>query len=429
MKYDIISHNHEVQGAMLTVNIPIKEVDAAALLTISKDPPDFLLPFRACCIDEQMSITYMIENKTKLQFQFRDRSTAEYIQLWKDIFNPFIQCRDWLMDPLCIVMDVQYMFFDKQTKKISMIYIPSTAPFGDREMLRKMATAITRENHCFDSNLENKVLRLFMEDFNIKSFLPVLTEYDQKYNEPKMKPSIQRDPIVEKNPVQSESLSEIQDQKFENHHEKKYGPKPEQEEDDPIDDLKWDDKPKKKWALFRKKTETPEPRSKKNKKPKEVMAGAAVVEVKHHERRMRPATPYNPPPLSGKRDEQPEEDEKTVLEEFNAGAYLKLLSSANLPPIIPVSIDVGDNYTIGRYDISVGRKLSDFEFDRSTRAVSRKHAVIERMGDGYYITDLDSSAGTFVDGRRLQTSTPCRIISGNRISFGNAGADYIWEEG
>ena len=428
MKYEIIAHNHVAQGAMLTINIPIEEVDAAALLTISKDPPDFLLPFRVCCIDAQVSITYMIENRTKIQFQFRDRSTTEYIQLWKDIFNPFIECRDWFMDPLCIVMDVQYMFYDKQTKKISMIYIPSTAPVGNHETMRQMATAITRENHCFDSNLENKVLRLFMEDFNIKSFLRVLTEYDHKKDKRDRNFSVPPEPNVDKISIQPDIREEISGQEFDNHKEKR-GSKPYPEEDVPVDGLKWDDEPKKKWALFRKKTEAQEQKSRKRKKPKEVIAGAAVVEAKHDERIRHSVTPFNPAPISADRNELPEEDDKTVLEEFNAGTYLKLLSSANLPPIIPVSIDVGENYTIGRFDISVGRKLSNFEFDRSTRAVSRKHAVIERKRDGYYITDLASSAGTFVDGRRLQTSTPCKINPGSRISFGNAGAEYIWEEG
>ena len=45
-------------------------------------------------------------------------------------------------------------------------------------------------------------------------------------------------------------------------------------------------------------------------------------------------------------------------------------------------------FTIGRFDANIGKKQSSFEFDKKTRAVSRRHAVIERDTDGYKIIDL-----------------------------------------
>ena len=44
------------------------------------------------------------------------------------------------------------------------------------------------------------------------------------------------------------------------------------------------------------------------------------------------------------------------------------------------------------------------------------------------LVDLASSAGTFVDGERLIPNVPRPLASGNRISFGTGGADYIWNE-
>ncbi len=107
---------------------------------------------------------------------------------------------------------------------------------------------------------------------------------------------------------------------------------------------------------------------------------------------------------------------------------LRLVGSPAMPRQIAVSIRPGESFTIGRFDVTLGVPQSDFEFDRRTRAVSRRHALIGRDGRGYYLSDQGSKVGTFVDGRRLRPGVPCRLTAGCRVSFGDAGADYIWEE-
>ena len=107
---------------------------------------------------------------------------------------------------------------------------------------------------------------------------------------------------------------------------------------------------------------------------------------------------------------------------------LRLIGDPSLPREIPVEIEVGRPFTIGRFDVSVGRPQSDFEFDKRTRAVSRHHAAIERGPEGYTVQDLSSSAGTFVDGEKLIPNVPKPLRQGSRIAFGTGGAEYIWEE-
>lgn len=112
-------------------------------------------------------------------------------------------------------------------------------------------------------------------------------------------------------------------------------------------------------------------------------------------------------------------------------ACLRLAEGADrlLPQIIVLDIARGGVFTIGRFDVSVGRKQSSFEFDKKTKAVSRHHAMIERQLDGtYLISDCGSKAGTFVNGEQLLAKVPYRLRCGDRVSFGIAGADYIWEE-
>jgi len=91
-------------------------------------------------------------------------------------------------------------------------------------------------------------------------------------------------------------------------------------------------------------------------------------------------------------------------------------------------IFIGKQFVIGRFDVRVGQKQSDFEFEKSTKAVSRRHASIERAANGYTIVDLDSRAGTYVNGTRIKSGESFPIRNGDRVSFGVAGADYILEE-
>ena len=110
-----------------------------------------------------------------------------------------------------------------------------------------------------------------------------------------------------------------------------------------------------------------------------------------------------------------------------ADAKLLLAGRQGLPDVIPV-IFGRRPFVIGRFDISVGRKQCDFEFKEDTKAVSRRHASIERTASGYAIVDLNSRAGTFVNGNRIIPGEQCPIRNGDRVSFGNLGADYVFDD-
>ena len=139
------------------------------------------------------------------------------------------------------------------------------------------------------------------------------------------------------------------------------------------------------------------------------------------------STPAFLPKLKAKvkRSKKAESTQSTPIINNNTG--LKYTGTADFPVEIKVSIGQGSMFTIGRYDATVGKQQSSFEFDRKTKAVSRRHAVIERDSSGYKIIDLSSSAGTFVNAQKLPPNTPCELLTGNRVSFGNLGADYVWE--
>lgn len=61
------------------------------------------------------------------------------------------------------------------------------------------------------------------------------------------------------------------------------------------------------------------------------------------------------------------------------------------------------------------------EVSLSDGGVSRRHAVIEREGDGFVIRDLGSGNGTFVDGTGI---TSAALHSGEALRFGDFPAVF-----
>jgi pSer/pThr/pTyr-binding forkhead associated (FHA) protein len=72
--------------------------------------------------------------------------------------------------------------------------------------------------------------------------------------------------------------------------------------------------------------------------------------------------------------------------------------------------------------IRIGRDVNECQivFDNAQfPMVSRRHAELRRQNNQWVFYDLNSSYGTFVDGRRLPAPQPVQI--GNRLQFGAKG--------
>ena len=71
--------------------------------------------------------------------------------------------------------------------------------------------------------------------------------------------------------------------------------------------------------------------------------------------------------------------------------------------------------------LTVGRgETCSVRFDPQTeRIASKQHAFIEARADGFYVTDNDSTNGTFLNGNRV---TSAKLNSGDRLQFGSGGA-------
>lgn len=443
MKYQIESKS-DLTGAILVIRFPEEDLDTKALYTIQADQPDFLVPFRYRCVNGEAECTYQLGSRIKLLYRCSSKTPGELTGFWEQILQPLLDCGDWFLTPFSFVLDTQYLYTDREGKTVSYLYIPSKQNCADIDALRNLAVDLAQKNPSTDAGLEVKILRAIMQNFQPKAFLQMLREAQPAVLVRDLIPPQAQIPSstpapAKPNPVSPSSPDpvspspppapkeaeiphraengDIQINLSGNKGDKKekkgiFGTKEEKKEKK---DKK--DKKEKKGGLFGKKKEP----------PKEMLLGAAAEPLMSQH-------PLPASPAAIHVDTGPdvtEEDGVTVLlSGDNAnGAYFRLVGDQTLPREIPLTLAPGGMFTIGRYDVTIGRRQSDFEFAAKTKAVSRHHAVVERVADGSYVlVDLDSAAGTFLNGERLTPNVARPLTQGCRVSFGTAGADYIWEE-
>ena len=80
----------------------------------------------------------------------------------------------------------------------------------------------------------------------------------------------------------------------------------------------------------------------------------------------------------------------------------------------------GAMFRVDGRETTLGRS-ADNDHQLHDPTVSRRHAVITHDGDGLaWLTDVGSSNGTFVDGKRIPPLTPVRIRDGARVQLGGS---------
>jgi hypothetical protein len=72
---------------------------------------------------------------------------------------------------------------------------------------------------------------------------------------------------------------------------------------------------------------------------------------------------------------------------------------------------------VGATDLVIGRS-EECDIQLNDRSVSRKHARIEVRGNEYYVSDCDSSAGTFVNGLQIEEGESVKLSTGDAVGFG-----------
>lgn len=430
MLYEIQSKN-DLSGAMLIVRFPEEQLDRKALYTIQADMPGFLVPFHYRNVDGQIECVYYPGNRNRLHYYLGCRKPEEYVRLWEHILEPLLECGDWFCKPSSFVLDLPFLFIDKDSGTVSYLYVPSNESCMERDALKNMAVAISHQVTVTDQALENQVLRALMQDFQPKAFVQMLR-----------KSVVRQENIVPTEliptPMQNTGADVI-------HVDKSRNPPSTSIIDTSVKGL--DDieinlngaaqtlKKEKGHGLFggRNKKEKESKKQKIEKKggffgkkgsqSDEIILGAGAELPAIPVNQQQVASVYYPP--------RSDDDDLTSITPEISGLHLKrdINSDSTLPESIPVKFRQDGIFTIGRFSKSVGGPQSCFEFAQQTQAVSRHHAAITRMPDGgFALSDIGSKAGTYLNGEKLVSGVQYRLNSEDKISFGTAGANYIWKE-
>lgn len=103
----------------------------------------------------------------------------------------------------------------------------------------------------------------------------------------------------------------------------------------------------------------------------------------------------------------------------------------NLPKAIEIDLVEG-GFIIGRATRTGEPTGAQYEFGTEITPISKLHAKIERKEDNYYLQDLGSSNGTFLNGTKIEANKPYLIEDGDKIAFAIAysknSIEYIFVE-
>ena len=393
MNYEIQSESDFLAGSHLVVKIPETELDQNALQTVQTDCPDFILPFHYKNVDGHIELIYKIGTMCKMRHVSGDLTPKKYVELWQNLLNPLLICGDWFMKPNSFVIKADYLYYDKNTGAVRYVYIPSSCGCSENDAFYEMAVEISKMMTVSDAVLENRVLRAVIKDFNPSKFLQMLNDYTAESEE-----------LFSSAPISDNRDEQIKTEKTEEtNNEFVYGSN--------IEVLEVNEKPVPvRYEQSKKERELGGYRlfSSRGKKKNSSISRDLESAQFFNEQTERDTMPQNIPGMPD-------------------SPGFSCVGRAGLPPLIKVSIKDGEIFTIGRFNAAVGKKQSNFEFDKKTKAVSHRHAVIERSVNEYRIIDLSSNAGTFVNDKKVPPNTPIGLEKGCRVSFGNSGADYIWE--
>jgi type III secretion system YscQ/HrcQ family protein len=102
------------------------------------------------------------------------------------------------------------------------------------------------------------------------------------------------------------------------------------------------------------------------------------------------------------------EDTLRELLEVPSGRRLELTQSNELHD------EQTQKYTFEQKEVSIGRATTN-DIPLALRSISRRHArIVEREG-GFYIEDLESSSGTYVNRQRLEPAHARQLASGDEV--------------
>lgn len=84
--------------------------------------------------------------------------------------------------------------------------------------------------------------------------------------------------------------------------------------------------------------------------------------------------------------------------------------------------------SLGEFPFFIGRFQKDTGSLKEIRNISRMHSKIEQIGSSFFITDLNSTNGTFVNKKRLEKDKKMELYEGDEVTFANIPYHFTMQE-
>ena len=125
--------------------------------------------------------------------------------------------------------------------------------------------------------------------------------------------------------------------------------------------------------------------------------------------------------LPFKENEKRETEKNKVPEKPKESLYSEekttFLGANDKNPILK-NLSTGDVYEVTSNPFTIG-KSQTCNLVIADKVVSRHHAEVVQYGDKYFIKDLSSTNGTFINGNKLMADTDVELKDGQEIIFAN----------
>lgn len=126
-----------------------------------------------------------------------------------------------------------------------------------------------------------------------------------------------------------------------------------------------------------------------------------------------PPTPPRPMPVAGEGA-----GETSVLNVGAGAGETSVLSASNQTPAVLTRVKTGERIDIVRQTFKLGKERSKVDYCiTNNNSVSRVHAVISYSNGEYFITDMNSTNNTFVNGQIIRANTEVKLNSEDKIKL------------
>lgn len=438
MNKESFSLQSTLEANFLNVILPENpEIDEIAEKVIREDRPDFLIAYRDVNINGNITLKYKLINTIALAYSDRNMTKDQFIVLYMSLLNPFIQGKDWFLDYHNFCIDERYIFLDKQTMKASYIYVPEASfQNQDEDIVQFFKKIFSQIKIVNDPAFQVTMYQYFISDHVNFTDLYQLLQKEMKAD---MKTAEIRMPKVPEKPeIKNTGTKSMQPLAEQNVHVKAVEAKAEQQvENSPFDIF---DTGKKKTnsgdsainALFggkdKKKDDKSGKADKKNtgfnlfgkRKNKKDINDTKEEQLVERQKNAEMQNVYDNAFESDKTETPQQCSDITETEDegnnFAVNAYLELLHSEIPGAIERINLNFAGPYiTIGR--MSSDETKPDVCFNKEFTRIGRKHARIERAGNGYCIIDLGSANHTLLNGNTLIPNQPYPLENNAILEF------------